>query len=151
MKVRLLRLIGKGLVIVGFPLLLLLSYAVFSVLTYTGEYGPLPYEVSLLPPFILLGISMSGIGVILLKRFEERMPFLAKDGGPIHSGKPWKKGSESGLYLTSCGLVVSINKESEETAHVGYMIVPAKRATHRECVEKEGGAILEKHAHGRAQ
>jgi hypothetical protein len=125
----------------------------YFALTYSGEYGPLPLsyysDIALLHVFILLDIGMISIGVIILKIFAEVIPFLTKDGEPIHSGRPWKRGPESGLFLTSCGLVVSINQESRTTAHVGYKIVTAKRATHRDCVLKEGRAVLDNFAHGR--
>ena len=150
MKRRLFRPIAKGLVIIGIPIFLFLSYAVFRVVTYTGEYGPLPFDVVLLPVFLLLDISIISIGVIILRRYQERLPFLSRDGEPIHSGISWKKGSERGLFLTSCGLVVSINQESRATAHVGYKIVAAKRATHRDCILKEGGEVLDRFAKRRS-
>ncbi|MHA1943886.1 MAG: hypothetical protein ACW96M_05760 [Candidatus Thorarchaeota archaeon] len=147
MKIRLLRLIGKGLIIIGIPLLLLMSYGLYFAFTYSGEYGPLPpsyySDIAALPVFILLDIGMIIIGMILLKRYQEERLLFIKDGEPIHSGKPWNQGSESGLYMTSCGLVLSINQESRATAHVGYKIVPANRATHKECVQNEGRAILD--------
>ena len=143
MKKRLLRLIGKGLAIIGIPIFLFFSWGVYSVLSYTGEYGPLPSEVVWIPAFALLGFSMIGIGVEILRRFEEGGPFLTKDGEPIHSGSVWKKGTESGLFLTLCGRVVSINQESQATAHVGYGIASAESTTCRECAMREGKAILE--------
>ncbi len=100
--------------------------------------------------FLPLGLILIVVGGIVRIKYSKETLFLTKIGEPIHSGKPWYEGFESGLYLTSCGLVVSINQDSQATAHVGYHIVSAKHATHRECVEKEGGAILEKYAHGRA-
>ncbi|MHA2353027.1 MAG: hypothetical protein ACXAC0_08220 [Candidatus Thorarchaeota archaeon] len=153
MRKRLLRLIGKVLVIIGIPIFVLMSYGVYFAITYTGEYGPLPsqyyQDIAILPLFMILDICAISIGVILLKRFKESIPFLIKDGGPIHSGKPWKKEPESGLYLTSCGLVVSINLESRVTAHVGYKLIPAERATHRDCALREGRAIMDSGASGR--
>lgn len=150
MKTHLFRLIAKGLIIIGLPLFLFHSYAVFRVVTYTGEYGPLPSDVVLLPVFLLLDFSIISIGVIILRRYLESLPFLTRDGEPIHSGKSWKKGSEQGLFLTSCGLVVSINQESGSTTHVGYKIITAKRATHRECILKEGGEVLDRFAKRRS-
>ena len=85
----------------------------------------------------------------MLRRFRKTKPFLAKDGEPIHSGKNWKKQSESGLFLTSCGRVVSINQESRATAHVGYRLVTAERATCKECNIREGKAVMDRVAHGR--
>jgi hypothetical protein len=93
--------------------------------------------------FLPLGLILTCSGAIIRGRFSEKNPFLTKDGEPIHSGKPWYKGSESGLYLTSCGLVVSVNEESEDTAHVGFRIVPAKHATHRDCIVQDGGEVLD--------
>jgi hypothetical protein len=91
----------------------------------------------------LLGIVVSYAGISVIKTKQKETLFLAKDGGPIHSCKRWTRNSEQGLYLTSCGLVVSTNQESVATAHVGYRIIPAKHATHRDCVEKNGRLILE--------
>ncbi|MFW9925602.1 MAG: hypothetical protein ACFFDM_02425 [Candidatus Thorarchaeota archaeon] len=154
MKIRPLRLIVKGLIIIGILLLLLMSYGLYFAFTYSGEYGPLPpsyySDIAALPMFILLDVGMIIIGMILLRRYPEERLFFTKDGEPIHSGKLWNQGSESGLYQTSCGLVLSINQESSETAHVGYKIVKSKGATHGECATKEGREVLEKHAHGRA-
>ncbi len=148
MTKRLLRVIGKGLAIIGIPVFLFFSYGVFAVLSYTGEYGPRPADVVLIPTFALLGLSMIGGGVMILRRFEEIVPFLAKGGGPIHSGSIWKKGSESGLFLTACERVVSINQESRATAHAGYRIVSSERATCSDCVLREGRAILDRVEHG---
>jgi hypothetical protein len=148
MKARLYRIIGKGLAIIGIPTLLISIYGVIAAVSYTGEYGPLPSDILILPVFVLLGISMTCSGVIILRRFREVVPFLAKAGEPIHSGSIWKKGSESGLFLTSCERVVSINQESRATAHVGYRIVSAERATCSDCVLREGRAILDRVEHG---
>ena len=110
-------------------------------------FNPLTYVFL---AFLPLGFILMCIGEIIRIKFGERGQFLIKDGGPIHSGKPWYEGPESGLFLTSCGLVVSINEESEATAHVGYKIIKAEHATHRECVVNEGSEVLDKYAHGRA-
>ena len=149
MKAHLFRIIGKVLATVGIILLLLLSFLIYSAATYTGEYGPLPSFVVLLPVFWIWDFIMIYFGLFVIRRYSERDIFLAKDGEPIHSATPWKKGSEPGLYLTTCGLVVSINYESEATAHVGYKLVPAKRATHKECIQREGKAILDSVAHSK--
>jgi ABC-type antimicrobial peptide transport system permease subunit len=66
-KRRMFRLIAKGLVIIGIPIFLFLSYAVFRVVTYTGEYGPLPSDVVLPPVFLPLDISIISIGAIILR------------------------------------------------------------------------------------
>lgn len=84
----------------------------------------------------------------MFRRFRNTKPYLTKDGESIHSGKPWKKQSESGLFLISCGRVVSINQESKATAHVGYKIVPAKRATCKDCNIRQGKAVLDRVRHG---
>ena len=110
-------------------------------------FNPLTYVIL---AFLPLGFILMCSGEIIRIKFRELGLFLIKDGGPIHSGKPWNEGPESGLFLTSCGLVVSINEESEATAHVGYRIIQAEHATHRECVVNEGSAVLDKYAHGRA-
>ena len=93
--------------------------------------------------FLPLGLILTCSGVIIRNRFSEGNSFLTKDGEPIHLAKPWYQGPESGLFLTSCGLVLSINQESRETAHVGYRIVPAQHATHRDCAVKEGTVVLD--------
>ncbi len=93
--------------------------------------------------FLPLGIILTSVGVIIRRRYREGIVYLIKDGESIHSGYPWYKGTEPGLYLTSCGLLVSINQESIDTAHVGYKIVSTNRATHKECVQNEGKAIID--------
>ncbi|MFW9802515.1 MAG: hypothetical protein ACFFFC_07680 [Candidatus Thorarchaeota archaeon] len=149
MKKRLLRLIGKGLAIIGTPVFLVFGYGTYSLLSYTGEYGPLAREVALVPLIALLGFSMIAAGVDLLQRFEEPALLLAKDGEPIHTGEIWKKGIEAGLFLTSCGRVVSVNQESSNTAHVGYKVVFEGQVICRDCATREGRVVLEFHAHGR--
>ena len=102
-----------------------------------------PYGFSVMFLLFLYGIAVLYSGLHLLKKSTIANPFVTKDGGPIHSAKPWKRDSESGLFLTSCGLIVSINQESKATAHVGYRLVSSKHATHRACVEQEGRLVLE--------
>ena len=143
MKEYLFRIIGKVLAIIGIPLFVFISIGIYFAAAYTGVYEPSPLEVVLLLVYWLLDISMICIGVFLLRRYKEHELFLAKGGEPIHSAIPWKKGSEPGLYLTSCGLVVSINQESKATAHVGYKLVPAKRATHKDCIQIQGKIVLD--------
>ncbi|MFX0056046.1 MAG: hypothetical protein ACFFAX_03190 [Promethearchaeota archaeon] len=149
MKKRLVRLIGKGLAIIGTPVFLLFGYGTYTLLSYTGEYGPLPREAALVPLIALLGLSMIAAGVDLLQRFEEPVPLLVKDGGPTHMGEIRKEGTEVGLYLTSCGRVVSINQESSSTAHVGYKVAFEGQVTCRDCATSEGRVVLESYAHGR--
>ncbi len=97
---------------------------------------------------ILAGCAVLGFAMILgggniQRRFGVRESFLANNGGPIHSGRVWKKGTESGLYQTSCGLVVSASHDSAATAHVGYRIVLAERTTCKDCAQREGRVILD--------
>ena len=152
MKWRMYRKYGSLLTVTG--LVMLIIYTIIA--TYWSR-DPFTFSRLYLDPrrFIIIGYLPLGLiltcsGLIIRGRFSERNQFLAKDGEPIHSGKPWYKGSESGLYLTSCGLLVSTNQESRATAHAGYRIVPTKHATHRECVVNEGSEVLDKYAHGRA-
>ena len=149
MRGRLLRLFGKALAIIGTLVFLLCGYGTYSLLSYTGEYGPLPREVALVPLIALLGLSMIAGGVDLLQRYEEPVLLLAKGGGPIHTGEIWKKGTEAGLYLTLCGRVVSINQKSSSTAHVGYKVAFEGQVTCRDCAISEGRVVLESQAHGR--
>ncbi|MFX1483894.1 MAG: hypothetical protein ACFFCP_11995 [Promethearchaeota archaeon] len=111
---------------------------------------PLDPGTYVIRAFLPLGFMLTLGGEIIRIKFREIILFLTKDGESIHSGRPWYKGSESGLFLTSCGLVVSINEESDATAHVGYTIIQSEHATHRDCAVNEGKAVLDKYAHGRA-
>lgn len=79
----------------------------------------------------------------ILRTFKEMRPYLAKAGEPIHSGRTWKKESESGLFLTSCERVVSTNLESRETVEVGYRLVSTEGPTCRDCSIRAGRVILE--------
>ncbi len=149
----LLRLIGKGLVISGMAILLFsipaLGYSIILPFWIFGEYGPSIADILHFIVFFLIGIIVTYSGVNILRRFEEKTLFLTREGESIHSGEIWKKGSESGLFLTSCGRVVSINQESKDTAHVGYRIVAAEHATCRDCSMNEGKAVLDGVRHGR--
>ena len=149
MKKSLFRLIGKGLAIIGTLVFLFFSYGAYVVLSYNGEYDPLPQDVALMPFFAFLGLSMIAMGVFLLRRYEKLVPLLTKGGDLIHSGEIWNRGSESGLYLTLCGRVVSINQESSSTAHVGYKVAFEGQVTCRDCAIIEGRVVLESQAHGR--
>ncbi|TFH09704.1 MAG: hypothetical protein E4H14_03925 [Candidatus Thorarchaeota archaeon] len=138
------RVLGKLLAVIGvfilfFPIILLIYWVVGN----PGGYFLQLFDIAILTGFTMLGIITTHSGIKIYKKFREIGPFLAKNGDPIHSGKIWKKGAESGLFLTSCGRVVSTNQESKETGHVGYRIVPAKQATCSDCVIGEGKAILD--------
>ncbi len=140
MKGHLFELIGKGLVISGVGILLF-SIPIIGFSIYfrsSGEVGPTMADIISLMGLFLVGITITCSGVRILGSIEERIPFFTKVGKPIHSGRTWKRGSESGLYATSCGLVVSTNQESRETAHVGYRIVYANQSTCRDCIAIEG-------------
>ena len=143
MKKRLLRLLGKGIAILGIPVFVLSSYGVYAALSYTGVYGPLPQEVAYVLLIALLGLIMIAGGTFLLKRNEEPALLLSKGGEPIHFGEIWKKGTELGLFLTLCGRVVSINQQSSATAHTGYRIASAKGATCKDCMISMGRHIIE--------
>jgi hypothetical protein len=140
MKDYLYRLIGKGLVISGVGILLfsipIIGFSIFF--RYTGEVGPTTADILSLMGSFLFGIAITYSGVRILGSIEERIPFFTKVGEPIHSGETWARGSESGLYATSCGLVVSTNQESRDTAHIGYRIVCANQATCGDCIAIEG-------------
>ncbi|TET08690.1 MAG: hypothetical protein E3J86_10205 [Candidatus Thorarchaeota archaeon] len=145
MKERIYREYGGLLTVVGLLMLLvhtmIVGYWYSNPIIISRLYND--PRTTIVLGFLPLGIILTCSGVIIRTRFREGNQFLIKDGGLIHSGNPWYEGFESGLFLTSCGLVVSINQESKSTAHVGYRIVSAKRATHTACVVKEGRAVLD--------
>ena len=152
LKERIYREYGSLLTVIG--LIMLLIHTLIITFSFPLFRFPSPYtdpRAAIALGFLPLGIILTCIGMLIRRRFGVGILFLIKDGEPIHSGKSWYEGFESGLFLTSCGLVVSINHESRATAHVGYKIVSANRATHKECVHNEGRAILENVTHGRAQ
>lgn len=144
MREKLYRLFGKAVAVIGaiiffFNIIILAQVLVSSQGYYTLQiYDFIPFFY-----IAALGLSLVYIGAVINKRFIEPKPMVAKDGGSIHSAKTWTHDSESGLFLTSCEFVVSINQDSEATAHVGYHLVSAKRATCSDCVRREGKAILE--------
>lgn len=143
MRSYLFRTIGKALSFIGMTILFITILAICSVF-FNGIN--LQLEVSLmLVEFAFLGTSLVAIGGIIYRQFIEREPFLAKDGGPIHSVRNWMEKSEPELFLTSCGLVASVNQESVSTAHVGYRIIPAKQATCIDCIQREGKEVLDAH------
>ncbi len=151
LKARIYREYGSLLTVIG--LIMLLIHTLIVTFSFIPFRFPSPYtdpRATIVIGFLPLGIILTCIGVLIRRRFGGGIQFLIKDGEPIHSGMPWYEGSESGLFLTSCGLVVSINQESRATAHVGYKIVSAKHATHKDCVQNEGRAILDSVAHGRS-
>ena len=86
---------------------------------------------------------MTSAGMSILRGFGKTRIFITKGGESIHLATVWKKGTESGLYLTSCGKVVSINQVSIGTAHVGYRIVTTKDTTCRDCSLREGKLVLD--------
>ncbi|MHA2141687.1 MAG: hypothetical protein ACXADC_10195 [Candidatus Thorarchaeota archaeon] len=49
---------------------------------------------------------------------------------------------ERGLYITSCGLVVSIYQSSTETPHAGYRVIVAKMTTCDGCRKNEGKHLM---------
>lgn len=110
----------------------------YLVVNLSPSIGPI------LSGSILLGFIMACVGGSILRGVGKVQLFVTKGGEPIHLAEVWKKGTESGLYLTSCGRVVSINQTSEATAHFGYRIVTAQRTTCRNCSMREGGAIMDK-------
>ena len=140
------RLIGKVLSFFGIIILLFPIIAFFSWIQWSGFPAaiPDPSNILIIALFLLFGFIIAFYGATIQSKFREIRPFLTRDGEPIHSGKIWKKESESGLFLTSCECVVSINQESRETANVGYRIVSAKRATCSDCIRREGRAILDR-------
>lgn len=149
---RIYRYYGSMITVVGMTMLVTYTIVVTFWLSHPMSIPQLYNDPrpAIIRGFLPVGFILTCSGVIIRERFSGGNQFLTKDGEPIHSGKPWKKGSESGLFLTTCGLVVSINQESRATAHVGYKIITAKRATHRECNLREGRAVLDNFAHGRA-
>ena len=144
MREHLYSLLGKVLAFVG-VIIVLFPILIFWIIWNNEDYLQL-LAILMFIEIASLGIGITTIGVVIHKRFRETEPFLAKEGEPIHSGRVWMKKAESGLFLTSCGLVVSINQESGETAYVGYRLVPAKRATCIDCTQRKGREILDAHS-----
>lgn len=143
MKERHFRLIGKIMILIGtmllfFPLLLVFLPSYIVHYWFSQTPGFLLYS-----EFLFIGINLILGGAFFQLIFEEKMPFLTKTGEPIHSAKLWTKGLESGLFLTQCERVVSINPESNATAHAGYRLVTAKRPTCSDCRISEGRVLLE--------
>jgi hypothetical protein len=153
LKGRVYRHYGSMLALVGMTMLL--TYAIVGMywlgrpITHYGLYND-PRTI-VIRGFLPLGLILYFSGIIIRRIFREEHQLLTKDGETIHSGMPWYKSSESGLYLTSCGLMVSINRDSEETYHVGYSIVSAEQTTCRDCAFREGRSVLEPASYGRKE
>ena len=101
-----------------------------------------PSSVPILIGSILFGFIMTCVGVSILRGVGKVRPLVTKGGEPIHLAEVWDKGTESGLYLTSCGKMVSIKQTSETTTHVGYNLVTSQGGTCRDCSVREGGRIM---------
>lgn len=137
------RIMGKVLAFIG---MITFLFSISGLTYWVGQTDAIFTNLStilILTGITLLGFTVACSGVIIYNRFREMKPHLSKGGEPIHSGEIWKKGTESGLFLTTCGLVVSINQESRETAHVGYRITSTQRTTCSDCVLREGRVILD--------
>ncbi len=128
-----------GVLIVLVPILFLLFWFGGSPREYILQLS----DYIVLAWFLVLGLITSIGGFVIHRRFRDIGFFLIKDGEPMHLGEVWMRGNEKGLFVTSCGLMVSINNESEETAYVGYRIVTAKQATCVDCVKRKGREILD--------
>ena len=133
------RIIGWALTLIGIAILL---SPIFFIVIAPQLLLILVDTVFISIGFYFLGLTVTCSGMIILRRFRKVQLFLTKGGEPIHSAEVWKKGTESGMYLTSCGRVVSINQSSEGTAHVGYKLATAQRTTCRDCSLREGRAII---------
>jgi hypothetical protein len=153
MSERFYQLLGRTITIVGLSLLLVLVVCSMIIFGYDNhQYIPpdivVPSQgIAILVGFFSVDFIVICTGMLILKKHRKMIPFFAKAGGPIHSGKAWTKSSEPDLFLTSCGMVLSINQESNTTSHVGYRIVTAKRATCSDCIRNEGRSIMEPVAH----
>ncbi len=154
---RFFRLVGKilasiGVILLLFPIVVGLFWFAYMNDPYNPPYMYIPPEgIFTMIGIFSVGFILTSAGMVVLRRYRKVRPFFIKGGGPIHSADAWKKGSESGLFLTSCGFVLSINEESNATAHIGYRIINAERATCRDCALAEGSGILERASHGRSE
>ena len=144
MMIHLYRIIGKVMVIIGIPLLVFISFGIFYSASFTGVYAPSRLEVMLLLLFFLVALGLTYFGFHIIITFQEKALFLTRVDEPIHSVEPWKKVPEPGLFLTSCGLIVSTSSESEETAYVGFTMISAEHATCSDCIVRSGKRVLEK-------
>ena len=138
------RFIGKVLVFLGLIFFLIpIPAFVYWIGNPYDAFVPQFSDILILGGLIFLGVIIASGGVKIILRFEEVQPFLTRGGEYVHSAEIWKKVNESGLYLTSCGRVVSINQTSKATAHVGYRLATAERATCRDCNLRDGSAIMD--------
>jgi len=136
--------IGKLVVWIGVFILFLLVLVLMQWYGYPwNDYVPQVSDFIFLGWLLVIGLVTVFGGFAIHKQYRERELYLSKDGEPIHSVEIWKKGHEQGLFVTSCGLVVSTNDESEETAHVGYRTVTARQPTCIECTQRRGKKVLD--------
>ena len=147
MSERFYQLLGRTITIIGLSLLLILVSVSIIIFGDNSTILISSQGILALVGFFSFALVMTCVGIVILKKHRKIIPFFAKSGGPIHSGEAWTKSSEPDLFLTSCGMVLSINQESNTTSHVGYRIVTAKRATCSDCIRKEGRSIMEPVAH----
>lgn len=139
-------LFAKMLVFIG-GIVLSIPILLYLFAWSMSGYVPQLFDILILTGYTIIGLIVILTGGIIQRRLGEREPLLANNGGPIHSGRVWKKGAEPGLFQTWCGLLVSINRDSGATAHVGYRIVRAKHATCKDCAQGKGRSILDANAH----
>ncbi len=150
MKERHYHLLSRVLIYIGVIVCLIpVSALIIEIVTFNGAFFRPSSNTLNLIGLILPGLIMTYAGMSIQRGFRKARIFLTKGGESIHLAEVWKKGTELGLYLTSCGKVVSINQVSKGTAHVGYRIVTTKDTTCRDCSLREGRAILDRAAHTR--
>ncbi|MFW9964644.1 MAG: hypothetical protein ACFFCX_13830 [Candidatus Sifarchaeia archaeon] len=154
---RLYRLFGKILAFIG--MMLILVPLVTGIYIFADANNPLrpptmvfsSEGIPIMVGIISFGFMVTYLGMLIHKDHRTEKPFFIKDGGPIHSGEPWTKSSEIGLFLTNCGLVISINQESNATSHSGYRTITAERVTCSDCVHREGRFVLDRALHARRE
>lgn len=138
---------GNLLAVIGLTLFLTYIAIVFYWLRDPITFSDLSHRndprVFIIRSFLPLGLILACGGLVIRRRYSEGVVFLTRADESIHSGKPWYQGTESGLYMTSCGLVVSTSETSNATAYTGYKIVLVKNATHGDCVVKDGKDVLD--------
>ena len=138
------RLIGTVLTCIGVIVCLIPVFAlIIEIVTFNGAFFRPSSNTLNLIGLILPGLIMTYAGMSIQRGFRKARIFLTKGGESIHLAEVWKKGTESGLYLTSCGKVVSINQDSKGTAHVGYRIVMTNDITCSDCSITEGKQVLD--------
>ncbi len=147
MKSRIYREYGSLLTAIGLTLFLtyiiIASYWLRNPITFSRFFYANDPSTIVIRSFLPLGLVLTCSGMVIRRKYSEGSVFLTRADESIHSGRPWYQGPESGLYMTSCGLVVSTNETSNATVHVGYKIVSVKKATHGDCVTKEGKDVLD--------